>query len=279
MERIKLAIERAKTEAGIFTATELPPARIQAVTAPARTDTFADSGGLDRFGQNTPVVQLDPEHLERHRVIAHHKSHPASWAFDLLRTQVLQQMSEHGWRTIAITAPSMESGKTLVAINLAISIAQQKDRTALLVDFDLRRPRVASALGLNQVISLNEVLGGRAQVPQALVNPGMERLTVLPTMRPEPDAAEVLASGKVRALIDELRQRYSNRTVIFDLPPVLVADDVLAVVPHVDCVLMVVGSGDSTEKEIEASMSRLKNARLIGVVLNKDDSPSKGDYY
>jgi len=279
MERIKLAIERAKAEAGFALPANHQVARTTEVSPQSLKDPLPDRGGLDRFGQNTPLVRLDPELLEAHRVIAHQKSHPASWAFDLLRTQVLQQMGEHGWRTIAITAPSMESGKTLVSINLAISIAQQKDRTALLVDFDLRRPRVASALGLKQAVSLNEVLSGRAQLPEALVNPGMERLVVLPTMRPEPNAAEVLSSGMVRALIDELRQRYSNRTVIFDLPPVLVADDVLAVVPHVDCVLMVVGSGDSTEKEIEASMARLKNANLIGVVLNKDDSPSKGDYY
>ena len=285
MERIKLAIEKAKAsrtdllspnsssshhpgDAGIFIEHD----------SPERDEDTPDDLGAVQYAQ-TAVVSMDPVHLERHRVVAHQKAHPASWAFDVLRTQVLQKMDESGWRTLAITSPSVESGKTVVAINLAISIAQQTNRTALLVDFDLRRPSVARSLGLNRPKSLNDFLDGHANLAEALVNPGIERFVVLPTNRPVNGASELLASAKVGKLIKDLRERYSDRIVIFDLPPVLAADDVMSVLPRVDCVLMVVGSGVSTQTEIEEAMNRLSKANLMGIVLSKDESPTQNAYY
>jgi len=280
MERIKLAIEKARAEGGVATARAPAQAvqELRPVSVPLDDDDMSRHQTSD-LGHQTAIVSLDAAHLERSRVVAHQKGHPASWAFDLLRTQVLQRMEENGWRTVAITSPTIDAGKTLLAINLAIGIAQQTQRTALLVDFDLRRPRVASTLGISRSVSLNQVLAGKAQVADALVNPGIQRLVVLPTMGPEDNASELLSSQKTQALITELKNRYQDRTVIFDLPPALVADDVLAVLPHVDCVILVVASGGSTEAEIEETMARLKRFPILGVVLNKDDSPSRNDYY
>jgi protein-tyrosine kinase len=284
MERIKLAIEKAKTEGSTAQAKLHPvpdavraPSLPAATTEPAQTENRPEAAAVHY--QRTAVVQLDPAHLERNRVIAHQKTHVASWAFDVLRTQVLQKMDEHGWRTLAVTSPSMESGKTLVSINLAISIAQQAQRTALLVDFDLRRPSVAPVLGLNQPVSLNEVLAGGADVSQAMVSPGIERLVVLPTNRPMSHTSELLSSPRASNLIGELRQRYDDRIVVFDLPPVLAADDVMAVLPHIDCVLMIVGGGVSAKAEIEEAMNRVARANVIGVVLNKDTPPTQQAYY
>jgi protein-tyrosine kinase len=261
MERIKLAIEKAK--AGEPEAMDRPVPRAPSSVQYVKTE----------------VVSLDAAHLERYRVISHQKTHPASWAFDVLRTQVLQKMDENGWRTLAITSPSVESGKTVVAINLALSIAQQTNRTALLVDFDLRRPSVARYLGLNRSLSLNDFLDGRVDIGEAMVNPGFERFVVLPTNLPVPGASEVLSSAKVNDLIIDLRKRYSDRIVIFDLPPVLAADDVMTVLPRIDCVLMVVGSGVSTQNEVDEAMRRLSRSNVLGVVLNKDAAPSQNAYY
>ncbi len=280
MERIKQAIEKAKThreghlvalDSGVSQLTGRHP-KIEEASPGGMPDTFV------RY-QQTPVVDLDEAHLESQRIVAHRKSHPASWAFDLLRTQVLQKMDENGWRTLAVTSPTMESGKTVVAINLAIGIAQQTNRTSLLVDFDLRRPKVASSLGLRAEVSLNEVLSGSARVEDAMVNPGIPRIVVLPTQHSIPSSAEVLGSSKVAALMSELREKYADRVVVLDLPPVLAADDVLAILPRVDCVLMVVGNGTSTRKEIEEAMNRLSKSHLLGVVLNKDDAPTSNEYY
>lgn len=292
MERIKLAIEKArageKASPGegrtpnpvVVPLPEVGKSAPHEVELPPASKAEASHvDAVDVQYERTAVVQLDPVLLDRHRVISYQKAHPASWVFDVLRTQVLQKMDENGWRTLAITSPSVESGKTMVSINLAMSISQQTQRTSLLVDFDLRRPSVARSLGLNRPISLNEVLSGSAEVAEALVNPGIERFVVLPTNRPVANASEVLSSSKVGNLVSDLRERYDDRIVIFDLPPVLAADDVMAILPRIDCVLLVVGSGASNEREIEESMNRLSRATLLGVVLNKDEAPSQNSYY
>jgi protein-tyrosine kinase len=286
MERIKLAIEKAKSgdvdsleSAGLFSRRDSGPEVVagRAEGGHVGVEAADDVGSLQYT--HTATVSLDAAHLDHYKVISHQKTHAASWAFDVLRTQVLQKMDENGWRTLAITSPSVESGKTVVSINLAMSIAQQTNRTALLVDFDLRRPSVARYLGLNRSPSLNDFLEGRVDIGDALVNPGVERFVVLPTNSPVPSASETLSSAKVGNLIGDLRDRYSDRIVIFDLPPVLVADDVMTVLPRIDCVLMVVGSGMSTKNEIEEALRRLSKANVLGVILNKDDSPTQNAYY
>lgn len=273
MERIKQAIEKAKTQAIAGISSGAAPVVDQ------ETKSQRLKGQIEVNYLHTDVANLDPAHLERNRIVAFNKNHHANWAFDVLRTKVLQKMDEHGWRTLAITSPTLESGKTVIAINLASSIAHQTQRTAMLVDFDLRRPMVASYLGLKRQVSFNDVLSGKAEVPQALVNPGLPRLVVLPTALPMPKSSEVLSSSRVAGIIDDLRDRYQDRIVIFDLPPVLVADDVLAVLPRIDCVLMVIGSGMSNQKEIEEAMRQVGNANLLGVVLNKDETPVRKIYY
>lgn len=286
MERIKLAIEKAKAAEVDSARQDVPTLRkVNNTEAPAgglvaaiRSEAAPGDIGAVQYAQ-TAVVLMDAAHLDLHRVVSHQKTHPASWVFDVLRTQVLQKMDENGWRTLAITSPSVESGKTVVAINLAMSIAQQTNRTALLVDFDLRRPSVARYLGLNRSLSLNDFLNGHVNISEALVNPGIERFVVLPTNSPVTGASEVLSSAKVGNLISDLRERYSDRIVIFDLPPVLAADDVMTVLPRIDCVLMVVGSGVSTQNEVEEAMSRLSTANILGVVLNKDEAPAQNAYY
>ncbi len=167
----------------------------------------------------------------------------------------------------------------MVSINLAISIAQQLQRTALLVDFDLRRPSVAKYLGLRAKVSLNDVLQRGVDVADAMVNPGMDRLVVLPTQQAADRPSELLASAKVADLLAELRGRYADRVIVLDLPPALAADDVLAVLPQVDCVLFVVASGVSSEKEIEEAQRRLSRVPLLGVVLNKDAAVVNNAYY
>jgi len=285
MERIKEAIEKAKTH-GVVSGTVSSNAvnrgtvvhqldrlaKVPYAEAPAPTD-------QDILYRQTPVVELNAAHLESQRIVAHQKLHPATWAFDLLRTQVLQKMDENGWRTLAVTSPTPDAGKTVVAINLAISIAQHANRSSLLVDLDLRRPQVAASLGLQADISLNQVLVGTVGVEKAMVNPGIPRLVVLPTKQAMPGAAELLGSSRVAALLGELRERYEDRVLVVDLPPVLAVDDVLTVLPQIDCVLLVVGNGTSTRKEIEESMNRLSKSHLLGVVLNKDDAPSQNAYY
>lgn len=226
----------------------------------------------------TRVVQLNPAILERHRVVSFDKANPASRAFDMLRTRVMHKMDEMGWRTIAVTSPTPEAGKTVVAINLAMSIAHQTQKTAMLADFDLRRPKIGHYLGLPDGPSLNEVLQNDAAIVDALVNPGLPRLVLLPASRPVENPSETLLSRRVANLVSELRERYESRVVIFDLPPLLHTDDAIAVLPKMDCVLLVVGNGMSPNAEVEESLHLIPRDKLIGVVLNKAEVSEKTYY-
>lgn len=260
MERIKQAIEKAKKQASPSFM-----AKPQSVVSSAQP--IAELGELSYV--QTRVVSLRADLLERNRIVAYNKNSNMGWSFDLLRTQVLKIMEENGWRTLAITSPIPEAGKTVVAINLAMSIAHHTTKTALLVDFDLRRPRVGTYLGLPMEQSLNELLAGEAELQDVLVNPSLPRFVVLPTRKPVSHSTEVLSSSGVGNLITDLRERYESRIVIFDLPPLLSTDDAIAVLPKIDCVLLVVANGMNSKKEIEDCLHHLPAANLIGTVLNK----------
>jgi len=282
MERIKQAIEKAKQQNGVAEQphrlnTPLPTPASIPVTTPLAISTTVDIAEIKY--QQTRVVELNRRHLEKHRIVALNKNDLNSASFDLLRTQVLQKMEEHGWRTLAIVSPVPDCGKTVVAINLTMSIARHTDKTAMLVDFDLRKPKVAEYLGISTEKSLNDVLEGDAGVNEALVNPGIPKMVVIPTARPVRNSAELLGSGRVKTLVQDLRDRYCERIVIFDLPPLLNVDDAISLLPEIDCVLMVVGNGMVTKHEIEESLHHLGPANLLGVILNKAEVQLKNYYY
>lgn len=284
MERIKLALEKARAQQADEAAAH--PARRDTRSAPVAAPATVPSAprlgtapaAADISYTQTAVMRLDRTHLERNRIVAFNKGNPNNWAFDVLRTQVLQKMDEKGWRTLAVTSPTAASGKTVVAINLAISIAHHTQRTAMLVDFDLRRPHVGTYLGVRKAVSLNDVLAGRAPMADALINPDLPRLVVLPTNDTVTKASEILSSAQVADLVTDLRDRYDDRTVIFDLPPAMAGDDVMAILPRIDAALLVVGNGDSTKREIEESLRHIPADRLLGVVLNKADADVRRGY-
>lgn len=279
MERIKQAIEKVKkqhsNEVGRLAHSHSGSQNV--IVAPLSSQ---DHDELESVSyKRTRIVKLRAENLEKNRIVALNKNDPKSMIFDLLRTNVLQKMEENGWRTLAITSPTPGSGKTVVAINLAMSIAQLTNRSAMLVDFDLRRPKVGAYLGIPMEKSLNNLLDGTAELSDVLVNPDMPRLVVLPTKSPVKKSSETLASKKVADLIKDLRERYESRIVIFDLPPVLVTDDAIVLLPQMDCVLMVVADGMSTKREIEDSLRHMPSAKLVGTILNKAEIEPMTYYY
>lgn len=236
----------------------------------------ADSGGatavmpvsLIKYKQ-TRIVHLDPQHLEKNRIISFSKSDARTVSFDRLRTQVLRTMRDFGWRTLAITSPTAHCGKTTVALNLALSIAHQTEQTVVLADFDLRDPQIADYLGLPESPSLVDYLNGDVSLSDVFVNPGIPRLTLLPNHKAVLNAAETLMTRKMSDLVSDIRNRYESRMVIFDLPPLLTTDDALAFLPQVDCVLLVVANGESTKSEVKEALNLLQNTEVLGSVLNK----------
>lgn len=269
MERIKEAIEKAKASRG-------EPQR-KAETAPRKVrDSVADVEKITY--RQTQVIHLDPLVLEENRIISYSKNDARSMSFDILRTQVLRKMQVNDWRTLAITSPTPKCGKTVVALNLALSIAHQTEQTVLLADFDLRNPAIAAYLGLPTGVSLIDYLEGEAELADVFINPGVPRLTLLPNHSPIANATETLTTSRMKALVADIRNRYESRMVIFDLPPVLTTDDAMAFMPQVDCALLVVANGASTTSDVKEADRLLQTTNLIGTLLNKSEE-NTSTYY
>jgi protein-tyrosine kinase len=210
------------------------------------------------------------ELLESNRIIDSASGSAAAAAFRMLRTQVLHRMEEHAWRSLAVLSPGSDDGKTTTAINLAISLANGHRHTVLLVDFDLKRPTIAEKLGIVPEMGADDVLRGQARVEDCLYHPeNFDRLVVLPARAPMDNSSEALAGPRCRELVTELRGRYPDRIVVFDLPPILGADDALAFAPLVECALVVVAEGSTRREDLLRCMELLRKTPVIGTVLNR----------
>jgi len=199
--------------------------------------------------------------------------------FRILRTKVLLPMRENGWQTVAIVGATPGVGKTTVACNLALSIALDSNQSVLLVDSDLRRPKVADYFGIETTTGLADFLTGKAELGDLLVNPGVERLVVLPSRGSAQNSTELLSGRRMQELLPELRNRYVSRIVIFDLPPLLATGDALAFLHNFDCALLVVENGRNTAEELQEARRLLQGTNYLGWVLNKGDVGSGAGYY
>jgi protein-tyrosine kinase len=207
--------------------------------------------------------------LESNRILDPSSPGAAAAAFRMLRTQVLQRMEEHHWRSLAVLSPGSEDGKTTTAINLAVSIASDHRHTVLLVDFDLRNPTIAGRLGIVPEMGADDVLRGQARVEDCLYHPdNFDRLVVLPARAVMDRSSEALAGPRCRELVFELRARYPDRILVFDLPPILGADDALAFAPLVECALVVVTEGSTRRDDVLRTMELLRRTPVVGTVLN-----------
>jgi protein-tyrosine kinase len=210
------------------------------------------------------------EILERNRII--HEGYPdeALTRYKMLRTRVLQQMRANNWKTIAITAPHDGAGKTVTAINLAITLALQGGHDIYLVDVDLRNPSIADYLGLPvDIPGLADYLDGSVQLSDILWDVGVKNLVVLANRDRMSNSSEQLTSREMQEVFLTFRSASPNSIVIYDLPPVLTADDAVAVSPYVEGMLMVVSEGETTRDDLGHAMDMLRDIETIGVVLNK----------
>jgi exopolysaccharide/PEP-CTERM locus tyrosine autokinase len=198
---------------------------------------------------------------------------PFTEAYNLLRTQILQRFKENNWNVLAVTSPGKGEGKTLTAINLAISIAREVDYTVLLVDANLRHPWMLEHFGLAPQPGLSDYLVDDVPIAELLIQSGrLEHLVLLPGGKPLENSAEMLNSPKMSQLVSDLKSRYRSRIIIFDLPPVLTSADALAFSPYVDAALLVVEEGRTQKADVERTVELLSTTNIVGTVLNKGDS-------
>lgn len=191
-------------------------------------------------------------------------------AFKILSTQIMQRMEDHQWSSIAVTSVGEGEGKTTTAINLGISIAKEIEYTVLLVDGNLRKPELHKYFGMTPEVGLSDYLKTDLDLADVLVRPSdIEHFVILPGGQPLLNSTEMLGSPKMCSLVEELKNRYPKRVVIFDMPPVLNVADTVSFVPCVDCALLVVEDDSTKEVELKQAINLLSVTNILGTVLNK----------
>ena len=207
--------------------------------------------------------------MERNRLIAGTGKDQVTSAYKVLRTQVLQRLNGNHWNALAVVSANHDEGKTVTAINLALSLAQEVNHTVLLVDLNLHTPAVHRYFDHNPRYGLSDYLLDGVELKDILFNPGVDRLVVLPAGDGLANSSEMLSSPKMTALVEELKARYPSRIVLFDLPPLLSADDALVFSPYVDAALVVIEDGATEREELLRAVELLGDTPIIGAVLNK----------
>ncbi len=224
----------------------------------------------------TKVLDIDAQSLKNNKIISHIKEDWMAEQISILRTQLLHKLEEIDGNTLMVTSANPGEGKTFTSINLGVSIAQELNRTVLLVDCDLRRPDdshfdfASDFFGVEINKGLADYLLGQAELQDILLNPGIERLTILPGGKPLLNSSELLASRKMEMLVKEMKERYGkDRIIIFDSPSILAISDPLSIARFVDGILLVVETNRSTNDDIKKVMNLLKDRVILGTVLNK----------
>lgn len=214
-------------------------------------------------------VRLSEAHLERARIVGQGVGTLQGRYYDMLRTQVLQEMDKNSWQFLAVTSPTAACGKTVTACNLAMSIARLPERSVLLVDMDMRKPMVADYLGLVSDSGMVGVLEERRTLGSALIEAsiGPSNLLVLPGKVAA--SSEWMASQTMGTLLQTIKRDFRSRIVIFDLPPMLIGDDVISILPRMDAVLLVAGVGTTSVSDIKECQKHLQHSNVVRVVVNK----------
>jgi protein-tyrosine kinase len=263
---------------------DVPKLQLANGAAGAADDPRVERAALNReFSLKPPgfaaTLPVDWQALRDRRIVSANDAAPASHAYRMLRTQVLQRARANAINSVGVVSAASGEGKTLTAINLAFGLAAEPNQTVMLLDLDLRRPSIARTLGLAAERGLETWFGTddpTYSVCYALQ--GIQRLYVLPTLTPVMGSSETLASPNTRRLLNELSDRDSGRMLIVDLPPVLLSDDALMVAPLLDAVVLVVDERRTRREDVVRVIELLGNTRIVGTVLNRSTEAEQRAY-
>jgi protein-tyrosine kinase len=225
---------------------------------------------VERVYPRARVMQPNRSLWHERRILEPGDRGPAASAYRMLRTQVLRQLRALEARTLGIISAADGEGKTLTAVNLALSLAAEPNQTVLLVDLDLQRPGVAQLLGLPAEQGLEECLTDSGSLAGCFWRiEGIERLSILPAVAARARSSELLAGTRARELLQELRTRYSDRVILIDLPPALLSDDMLTIAPLLDAALVIICEGRTRREDLTRLHEIFGDVRLLGTVLNR----------
>ncbi|MCU0669292.1 MAG: CpsD/CapB family tyrosine-protein kinase [Myxococcota bacterium] len=270
MGKVYEALQRAEAERGRRGAAVGPGVSSQPVVSPARR-ARAERGRLARIWnriqeQFHPAQVEDANTLNKRRITLLQPESFVAEQYRTLRARLDALATERPVRTIGVTSSMPGEGKTTTAVNLAIVSSMSLGRRVLLVDCDMRRPKVHAVLGLRPESGLAEILTGDATLEQAVVRVEGTDLSVLAVRATPSNPSELLSSDRMRSLIEELARSYDQ--VIFDTPPTLAIPDAKIMSELMDGIVFVVRANATPREDVASALDVLDRRRVLGVVLN-----------
>ena len=217
---------------------------------------------------NIKMFEPSLKRLQKAHIYANEAS-PEAQHFDILRTKLLLEMQRNGWTRIAMTSATAACGKTTTACNLIAGFGRQVEDRGMLFDLDFRRPSVAKSFGTDTEMGLEDVFVGNCTFEEQALRLH-ENVSISVTKRPMRDPARVILRTQTAELLDRVQAEYRPDLMLFDMPPVLVADETRGFLKLVDAVLIVAGAEVSTVAqvdEVEREVAQYSN--VAGIVLNK----------
>ena len=198
--------------------------------------------------------------------------------FKVLRGQILFPKDRKVPRSMLVTSTFPAEGKSYVAANLAATLALSIDEYVLLIDTDLRRPRLHRMFGYSKVQGLHEYLVGGRKLEELVLKSGIDKLSILPAGKPPRNPTELLSSSMMVKFLDEVKERYQDRFVIIDSPPSNVATEGKFLAQYVDGIIFVVMANKTPRKDIEKAIDNLGRDKILGIVFNGYEQVRKNYY-
>ncbi len=224
----------------------------------------------------TIMKNTDREVLKSNKVFSLFQENEMTSQVEILRTQILNKFTENGGNILLVTSTYPGEGKTFTTINLSICIAQELNKKVLIVDADLKVPTKehydfsSDFFGIKTNKGLSDYLTGEKEISDFFINPGIERLTILPAGQSLANSSECLSSSKMEILMEELKERCAdNQIIILDGPALLACSDPLVLSKFADGILLVVEAEKTKVDDLKRAMKLLKNKPIIGTVFNK----------
>ena len=265
-------IPPAPTQVSPVQAAPVQAAPVQAAPAP-QPDSQRESGNT-LPARGSRQVMIDFGKLRHEGILTPDRGRSLTTEeFRIIKNTVLRnrwQENSNLHNLIMVTSAVPGEGKTFTAINLAMSISSEKDLTVLLIDGDLSRPSIVKRLGIDADKGLLDLLEDPSlDVGDVILRTNVESLSVIPAGKPNHMSTELLASTRMKRLVEEISKRYPDRIIVFDAPPVLATTESSILARHADQIVFVVEAEGTRRSAVKSALDLISTCPNIGMVLNK----------
>jgi protein-tyrosine kinase len=258
-------------------APQAPQAEDQATPEKQPQQQLAEPEKPIKRQREIPVEAITQSRLHPRLILLTQPETPECEQYRTLRTQLFHAAEKKPLQVVTITSTLAGEGKTSTVINLALSIAQSKEKRVLIIDGDLRRPNVATYLGVRAKAGLGEVLTGDIEPLDSIFTLDGYELYILPVSREAANPTELLSSERFAEMVTELRTYFDF--ILIDSPPVMPFADTRLLANHTDAVMLVVRAGLAPYETVEKAIEALPAGKMLGVVLNGAENVQEAGYY